>query len=80
MTVFQNYFDALGHNIRVIVASKIRKESRVVTLKVAAMMTGVSCGDLMEGLRMDNSYEAKHFVVYFDHNDNGPEHMPKESK
>jgi hypothetical protein len=77
MTVFQDYFDAMGHAIRVIVISKTGKEPRVVTLQKAAMITGVSCGDLMEEMRVTQTYETKHYQVQFSPLDNGPEHMPK---
>jgi hypothetical protein len=77
MTVFQQYFDAMGHAIRVVVISKRTKVPRTVTLSVAATMTGISCGSLTEEMRVSNSYEDKDFEVHFSPLDNGPEHMPK---
>jgi hypothetical protein len=77
MTVFQNYFDAMGDAIRVTVVNKAKREIKVVTLKVAGRMLHVSIGDLVEEMRVNSTYEDQYFEVHFFPKDNGPEHMPK---
>jgi hypothetical protein len=79
MTVFQNYFDAMNYDIRVMVMRKYKPELEpvVVTLRTAAKMAQIRLDDLLEVMRAAQSFENDKVSIRFSPLDNGPEHMPK---
>jgi hypothetical protein len=65
MPLFQQYFDALGHNIKVSIINKQTRAIRTVDIRIAARMSHVPLGDLVEVMRVEDMYENEKFAIFF---------------